>query len=294
MTIEQRREEILKAHGLDFKIIKTPLVANYNGSVIESDYFGLINSKSGNVINSVKGSYYVSQNDEIVDLVLHGISKFGSQLQVTKAGSINDGRKVFLQLKIEGVGKVNEDVIEKYITIIDSNDGSTSLSVGIGDLTMSCQNQFYKFYKAGESKFRHSESMQKRISEIPMLVELALNQSMEQIEFYNRLSKVSVTKRLVHEAVKNLLGYDKVITSPEKFAELTTKSINHMEKLYSHIEKETQQKGVNLFGLHSGVTSWTTHELKKPTRDNGEIESILVGNAYKHNIKSLEFVGSLI
>jgi hypothetical protein len=42
-----------------------------------------------------------------------------------------------MQLEIEGIGKVN-DVIKRYITILD-NDGSMSLSIGIGDLTLSVQ-----------------------------------------------------------------------------------------------------------------------------------------------------------
>ena len=69
----------------------------------------------------------------------------------------------------------------------------------------------------------------------------------------------------------------------------STRAINTMDKLYSHIEKEMAQKGQNVWGLHSGITSFTTHEMSTPKRDNGRIESTLIGNAYNMNQKSLKF-----
>jgi hypothetical protein len=63
-----------------------------------------------------------------------------------------------------------------------------------------------------------------------------------------------------------------------------------MDKMYNHIEKEINQKGLNLWGLHSGITSYTTHEISAPKRENGRLESGLIGNAYLMNQKSLSFV----
>ena len=48
-------------------------------------------------------------------------------------------------------------------------------------------------------------------------------------------------------------------------------------------------KGENLWGLHSGVTRWTTHDKSAPRRENGRVESLIVGTNYKVNQSSLEF-----
>jgi hypothetical protein len=72
-------------------------------------------------------------------------------------------------------------------------------------------------------------------------------------------------------------------------SELSTRSLNAMETLYNHIEKETNQKGMNLFGLFSGITSWTTHEKSAPRRENGREESIMVGTNYKTNNDAFDF-----
>ncbi len=290
-TQNNKVNELLIAHGLDFTIEKAPLFAhNKAGEQLISPYFGLINSKTNEVINTVKDGYTVSQNHEIVDMVLRGIEPFGTDLRVSKAGSLNGGRKVFMQLEIAGAGKVGNDTIKRYVTIIDSNDGSTSLSIGIGDLTMSCANQFIKFYKKGDAKFRHTATIEQKLKTIPQLIETALGESLRQIELYNSFVSTSITKELANDLVKKLLGYDKNAT----LSELSTRAVNSMNKMYDHIDKEIADKGLNLWGLHSGITSYTTHEISVPKRDNARIESLLIGSGYKHNQNSLKFAMDLV
>ena len=288
MDLKSRVNEILVNNGLNFEILKVPFKGELpNGALVNSEYFGLFNTKLEKIIHSVKGSYTVSQNKDIVEMVLRGSEPFG-ELSVQKAGSLHDGRKVFIQLAIDGFASVGKDKIKRFITIIDSNDGSTGLSVGVGDLTMSCSNQFYKFYKEGTMRARHTVSIEDKIKELPYLIKDALSESMKLIETYNNFVSTPVSKALAHKLVNNLLGYDR--TSPDSVLnELKTKATNIMDSLYNNIEIETADKGWNLWGLHSGVTRWTTHEKSAPRRENGRLESIMVGTNSKVNRKSLEF-----
>jgi hypothetical protein len=279
---------------LDFTIVKSNLTGTLEGEQVITPYFGLFNSKSKECINTVKSGYGVSQNWMLVETVLKGAEKFSSDLEVSNAGALHGGRQVFMQMKIKGWGHVGKSQIIRYITIIDSNDGSTSLSVGIGDEDMSCWNKFYYFYKMGQAKFRHTATIEDKIQRIPQLIETALNESLRQIKRYNVFLETEIKPDLQHNLVHTLLGYDRVLTPKEKFETLSTKSINRMDGLYSHIKKETDSKGWNLWGLHSGVTSWTTHDKKGPKRKegNGREESLLVGSSYKDNIGSFSFVRS--
>ena len=225
-------------------------------------------------------------------MVLNGMQGFGD-LSVSKAGALNGGRKVFIQLGIEGMSLVGSERIKRYVTIIDSNDGSTGLSVGIGELVMSCQNQFFKFYKSGQSKLRHTASLTQRIKEIPYLIEMALSESLKLTETYIEMQNYNfksneVSRALADEMVRYILGFDRTMSIKTE-SELSTRSLNAMETLYSHIEKETNQKGQNMFGLFSGVTSWTTHEKSAPRRENGREESMMTGTNYRTNEQGLEF-----
>tara|TARA_R110000851_G_scaffold21819_1_gene65038 strand:- start:1928 stop:2857 length:930 start_codon:yes stop_codon:yes gene_type:complete len=305
-NFDAKVNEILTTNGLDFNIdkvaakgeIEISTINSYGQLVIEkkyleSPYHFLYNSKSGECLNSVKKGYTVSQNKEVVELVLKGMEPFGDQLSVYKGGSLNGGRRIFLQLAIEGDAKVGSDTVKRFVTIIDSNDGSTGLSVGVGDLTMSCTNQFFQFYKSGISRMRHTAALAQRILEIPYLIENALSHSINQIETYNKFVGVKVDNTVKHQLVKHLIGLceiDPII----QISEASTRVKNSMDELYSMIAIETAQKGNNVWGLHSGVTRWTTHSKSAPRRENGRIESAMLSTNYKTNQKSFDFALDLL
>lgn len=300
-----RVSEILRENGLDFTIEKLPMVAPRNftsvdegGNIIEevemvkTPYFGLYNSKTGEIINTVKKGYTVSQNEDIVRLVLEGMSSFG-ELSVSKAGSLDGGRRVFMQLGVDGLSSVGRDKIKRYITVLDSNDGSASLSVGIGDLTMSCQNQFYYFKKNAKTRMQHSASLTEKMQMIPQLIEESLEMSMRMTDKYRVMYEREVTNDDAHKLVEHLVGISR-LSSTGVLSEASSRNYNAMEKLYEMIRIEMAQKGENAWGLHSGVTRWTTHEKSAPRRANGRIESSMTGTNYKTNQMSLDFVSSLV
>lgn len=295
-ALKEKVQAILLAHGLDFKIAKYPSRSVLpDGSLLageQNEYFNLVNMSTLETINTCKAGYTISQNEEIVELVLRGMEGFGDLLRVTKAGTLNGGRKVFIQLEVAEKSTVALDTVVRYITIIDSNDGSTGLSVGIGDVTMSCSNQFVKFYKKGDAKFRHTATIEQKLKTIPDLIKTALAESEQQIADYNVMASTPISARNIHEMVKHVLGYDREITSIEVMATKKARSLAIMDEVYDHISKEINGKGMNWWGLHSGITSYTTHAKKSPKRANGEIESLMIGGAYQMNQLSLEFVKS--
>jgi len=304
IAIKDRVQEILTTNGLDFTIDKVPMVGKQpimvvgatgelekSSKLLQSPYYGLYNSKTGECLNTVKSGYTISQNDEIIELVLRGMEKFG-ELSVHKAGSLGGGKRIYIQLAIDGISRVGVDRVKRYVTIIDSNDGSTGLSVGIGDFTMSCSNQFFHFAKSGQSRMRHTASLDQKVREIPQLIEMALSQSMQQVELYNKFTMVNASDKNVHDMVKLHTGVSK-LSSVQDLSESSSRVINAMEKLYEMVRIEMAQKGKNVWGLHSGVTRWTTHEKSAPKRENGRIESAMMSTNYRTNQVSLQFAKEL-
>jgi len=171
----------------------------------------------------------------------------------------------------------------------DSNDGSTSLGVGVGEVVLSCQNQFYKFYKSTQSKMRHTASLEARVRELPKLIKTALEESMRLTETYKTFQRTKASKELVNNFVKEVYGISRG-SSLDDQSKTTTKKLNNMNQLYEHIEKEMNQKGENLFGLFSGLTSFNTHKPQKFKREDGKINAMTHGENYRMNQKGLEFL----
>ncbi len=288
-------KNILVENNLDYRIDKIQLTGfDANHGVIDTDYYGLLNTQTGKVINTVKKGYEVTQNEDIVGNVLEGMQNYG-EVSVHKAYSIGEGKKIAIQLAIEGKATVNGDEIKRYVTIIDSNDGSSGLGVGIGDLTMSCKNQFFAFYKASQIKARHTKSIRQKVANLSMMIGNSLSDSIQLVDLYRAFESTKVSRNLANDMVKEVIGFN----IHDDLSEKRQNSIDKMNNIYDHINHQMNEKGDNLWGLHSGITRFTTHDLATvPTkqnkgRQNVGIERMLTGNAYKMNQKSMEFVNKV-
>jgi hypothetical protein len=286
-----------KSNDLDFGILKTQTFFEMGGDLIPTGDFALVHTVSKECLNIVKGGYHVSQNHHIINLMLKGLEPFGGRVGNVMGGVLAGGKKVYLQVSIEGDSFIGNDTVKRYITIIDSNDGSTGLSVGIGDKTMSCSNQFFYFYKNGQAKFRHSASMAEKMKAIPSMIEVALSKSMKMQELYKEFASTPCSRDLAHKMVRKLVGYSQ-LSNPQDIAELSQRKLNEMNSLYVNIYGEMDgdesngnaAKGENMWGLLSGVTRWTTHDKSAPRRDNGRLESIMIGTNNRTNMKAFDFV----
>ena len=136
---------------------------------------------------------------------------------------------------------------------------------------------------------RHTATLEQKMAMLPEMIKTALARSMKQMQLYRVMTETPVTDVNVHQMVKKVLGYDKHITSMAELSEKSTRAINKMNDLYAAINSEIASKGMNLWGLHSGVTNYTTHKNSAPKRENGRLESMMLGNGYTMNEKSLEF-----
>jgi hypothetical protein len=291
LKISDKAKEILKKTGLNFIIHKVHTPVVFGKTEYENPYYFLLNPRTKQVINTVKKNYFVTQNKVIVEMVLQGLKKFKKEtLEITKGGSIHGGRRIFLQLRIKGDAFVGQDQVEKYITFIDSNDGSTQLSVGIGDKVMSCENEFCQFYKAGQSKYKHTASLEDRIDELPALLELALSRSMRMTELYQDMVETPITQKDVDGLVLDILGYNDI-----EDESLTGRAKANIQKLLDALDIELKD-GMNVWNMHNGVTRWTTHTKQAPKRHNGRLESIFspTGTNYRVNQKSFNYALNLI
>jgi hypothetical protein len=290
-------KNILIDYGLDWKIEKRKLVditdiendpLNSNLFPDPTPFYTLKNMGNGKHLHSVKIGYEPSQNEDLVRGVLKGTEQFGNIKPIFGA-SIKEGRKVMLQFELDAESYVNGDRIIQYITVTDSNDGSTGLGVGIGDKTVSCKNEFFHRYKDSFAKVRHSQTLRKKLKNLPLMIEQALLENVKMINLYKDFASVPIDLHDYHAMVHNIVGISNK-SEEQVLKEASTQKKNSMKQLYNCINIETSQKGQTLWGLHSGVTRYTTHHRSVPNREHGRLESQMIGTAYRENHKSLEYV----
>jgi hypothetical protein len=238
--------------------VRTESIQTESGIVIPNKK-SIIRNDTNDYLSICSDDYYPYQNEELINL-LEKVSGL-TGLDIVRCGFFGKGEKVFIQMKSDNL-TLGTDRIEGFMTGINSFDGSTSLSFGPSNVTISCSNTFYSSYKQMENKVRHTKNMVVRVDEICRNVESVLDE--EKVIFDNiiQLSETRFDDIIKDDVVRKLFNIKKEINLKDDES-ISTVTRNKMSRFYIDLNGELQQKGDNLWGLFSGVTKYTTHSMYK-------------------------------
>ena len=285
-------QQILEQNGLDWNVVKKPLLyagectTDANNGLHSTDYYGIVREDTGEVFATVKEAYTPTQNHTIIETMQEIAGQ--NDLEIVKAVPFNEGRKVMVQMK-----RPNNHVViggqdtEQYIYAINSHDGSSSLKFGFMNKVIFCQNQFGWLNSNAFSGYRHTQSIQDKVKELPTIINFTAEE--EKIAELQHFSGQSIGRDAIEEMLFSLTKIDRAM-SPRELENFSTRSMNIYNDLQGCIIEETSRVGLTKWGLFNGVTKYTTHMKSAPLRDNGREESIITGSASKMNENAYKFL----
>ena len=207
-------------------------------------------------------------------------------IEITKAGPLNEGRKIFLQMRLPDA-KVGNDTLSRYITGLNSHDKSTGLSVGVGNTVASCTNKFYQFNKKNQIRMRHTASLEENLQHLPQLIKTVMKSELELIETFKRLADTRVSMNFVNDVMVKFTGVDTSLSPTQAEKKYSTKKLNIAQNLAESINEEMKGKGQTLWGLWNGITHYTNHKKSVPRRHNARIEALMCGTHNDMNNQAL-------
>jgi len=272
-TIGETSQDLLSKFKLNWQVEKQPLILP-NGT--DSGFFGIVRTDTNKTFATSKEGYQVFQNSELLELVNEAANNLG--LSITKGGSFKEGGLVYLQLQTGSINDIgeNHDKINKYVSAMNSHDGSLSLKWGLTNITISCQNSFWSAVKEMKNSVRHTASMRVKIDEIMNQIQKVQKEEKTLFETFFKFAEVPVNQNHIKKAVNIVLNID---LEGGKKSDLTPYQLNRLSDLSYSIKKELEQKGNTIWGLFSGVTNYTTH--KMPGGDVNRKQSKAIGNGFK-------------
>ena len=288
-------QQILKQNGLDWNVIKKPLMysnENHEGgnyTLHDTKFYGVVREDTGEVFATVKEAYTPTQNHTIIE-TMQDIAG-DNNLEIVKAVPFNEGRKVMVQMK-----RPNNNMIiggqdtEQYIYAINSHDGSSSLKFGFMNTVVFCQNQFGWMNSNAFSGYRHTQSIQDKVKELPSIINFSGEE--EKIAELQHFSGQSIGSEDIVEMLFNLTKIDRAMSAGE-LKNFSTRSVNIYNDLQNCIIQETSRVGLTKWGLFNGVTKYTTHMKSAPLREHGRQESIIAGSGHKMNEQAFNFLKQL-
>lgn len=150
-------EDAIKIAKLDWKIEQVPVMANGNQI---PNYFANVRSDTNEALGVVRGRYKVVQNTEAFDFVDGIIENKDVECRYETAGSLFNGRKIFLLVRLPNKELLGDEV-ENYLFFTNSHDGSSALTAGITNVRVVCNNTLQMAIKGAQRTWscRHTDSI---------------------------------------------------------------------------------------------------------------------------------------
>lgn len=254
-------QEMLETTKLNWSV--RPETMTTQSGIIVPNKIAIVREDSLDVLGVHSDGYVPYQNLELMEL-LHKISQ-STGLELHSSGLFNGGQKVWIQLKSDDL-KLGNDRIEGFLSGINSFDGSTNLSFGNANLTISCMNTFWKGYRQLDTKLRHSSSMKGRIEDILKSMDVLLKEEKEVFEQIVRMSETGISPTLIELVKTQMFDLEKGY----KLEDLSTRKKNQIDRFNIDLKTELDTKGETIWGLFSGVTRYTTHSANRDLSRNQE------------------------
>jgi phage/plasmid-like protein (TIGR03299 family) len=171
-------EECMRLIHADFDVVGMPLYAHGipGGPVLVPEYVLNVRNDDFRPLGVVSQNYKVVQNRVAFDFLNKVVE--GGDLRYHTAGLLGDGERMWLLAKITGdirVGK-SDDVVEKYLLLYNSHDGSSALRCLFTAVRVVCFNTLSAALHAGEGTgvtIRHTGEIGRKIEEAQRALGLA-------------------------------------------------------------------------------------------------------------------------
>jgi hypothetical protein len=273
----EKTMNLLENTGLNWSVRKEPL---HHSSGSPTDFYGVFkyaNEDSETPLacfGAVKDRYRVFPNWKLADTIVRATEGIG--ITTDRGGELNNGAKVYLQSQLpdEQVGKSD---VKRWVTVLNSHDGSASIGFGSTNMVVQCSNTFYKSY-ADVEKFRHTESADARI-------ELAIQKFHETItadkvmfEKFHRMSESAPNENLVETIINRMFKID---VKNSKREDVSTRKVNQIQQFASAYSIERELAGDTVWGLFNAVTRYTNH-IAAPNKDKKD-SYLMIGQGREIN-----------
>lgn len=127
--------EVLSLAGLDWQVLQENIYDDHFGRI--DGYKANIRDKDRRVLGVVTDKYHIVQNDEAFAFTEALVSE---GLEFETAGSIKNGKTVWIQGRLPHEYIINGDNITPYICFTNTHDGSAAVKVCLTPIRVVCQN----------------------------------------------------------------------------------------------------------------------------------------------------------
>lgn len=280
--------EAIEKAGLDWKVNLVPLYTAEDELVAERR--AVQRDSDRRILGTVGTGYHALQNKDAFGF----FDSFVNVKEATyeTAGSLAGGRKVWVLAKLNRapIEVVNGDVVQKFLLLSNSHDGTTSVKVGFTPIRVVCANTLAMAHGAQSQllRVRHTARVKESVDQIIDIVNSADAQFEATAEKYKRLSRKGVNEADLKKYVKEVF-YPRMLKE-----DMSDRMVMRMERIEKSIlrlfevGRGAEITGVRgtAWGAYNAVNEFLTYE--KPGEQDAKLDSLWFGHTANVNQRAFE------
>lgn len=252
-------DDALKLSGLDWNVIQRSIMTDEFATI--PGYKANVRDTDGKVLGVVTDRYKVVQNSEafaFTDALL------GEGVKYETAGSLQDGRKIWLLAKMPEKYIMEGEQIEPYLVFSSSHDGTGAIKVAMTPIRVVCQNTLNLALSSAKRIWSavHVGELSAKMDEAKNTLQLAGKYMTDLGGEFAKLARIKLSDSKVLEYIEMLLPLDDEPTDTRR------KNIERIrEDLKTRYFKapDLEHIGKNAYRFMCAVSDFATHA--KPLRE---------------------------
>lgn len=236
-------------------------------------YYANVRSDTKNVLGVVRERYRIVQNNQAFDFVDDIIGNKEVECRYETAGSLFNGKKVFLLVKLPNKELLGDDV-ENYLFFTNSHDGSSALTAGISNVRVVCNNTLQMALREAKRVWncRHTLNIESRKKQAQEALGLAITY----VDSMEKTAEELFQKKINEEIFfRNLFNSKYFENQAEKNKEVV---IDRIHTLY-HEKDDLQNFRGTAWGMYNAVADYVSNSV--PLRQTKTFEENKLNRFFK-------------
>lgn len=264
--------EAITAAGLDFDVDRVPLKTAETDLPIEG-HFATVRRDTSQVLGVVGAHYQPIQNRDAFT-AFDALVGEGEAMYHT-AGVLGKGERVWILAKLPDYIRVNgNDIVEKFLVLTNSHDGSSAVRVKLTPIRVVCENTLALALSGTEQEVRichiaHAEERLKKAHEILGLTN-KLYAELDQI--FSRMSAKQLTGTMLAEYVRNIFPLQHGSNQNGHVPKVREKILELVET-----GKGMDMSRGSLWNAYNAVTEYIDHVRRPNASDSARLKSMWFG-----------------
>ncbi len=268
-------EDALNMAGLNWQVVQRPVFTDTG--ILVDGYKANVRDSDNRVLGIVTDRYKIVQNHEAFAFTSELL---GKGVRYETAGSLQEGRRVWLLAKLPAAYIIAGDRISPYLVFSNSHDGSGAIKIAMTPIRVVCQNTLNLALNTAERIWtaNHTGDMELKMEDAKETL-LRAEEYMDSLgnEIY-KLNNSMLTDGAIHEVINELLPI------PNDASELQERNVLKQRDDISnrfYYAPDLQHLQKNAYRIINAVADHATHS--KPLRETGSYRENLFARTIEGN-----------